>query len=72
MDKHLCNKFPLEKGLYYTKAGVGVKKPDFHKSHVEVNGEQYLFISIKNGKYLNELHSDGLDAINAGIRDMAA
>jgi hypothetical protein len=20
MDKHLCNKFPLEKGLYYTKA----------------------------------------------------
>jgi hypothetical protein len=57
MDKHLCNKFPLEKGLYYTKAGVGVTRPDFRKSYVEVNDEQFLLISIKNEKYLNELHT---------------
>jgi hypothetical protein len=44
----------LIKGNFYTKAGVGFKKPEFQQSTVVINGEKYFFLTI-GGEYNNEI-----------------
>jgi len=58
--KKKSSKNILLKGNFYKKAELGVKGPDFRKTEVIIKGKRFLFFSIKNGRYLNELHSDGI------------
>ena len=50
----------LKKGKCYTHADLGIFYPNTLKSYVEVDGSPFLFVTINNGKYRNELHSDGI------------
>jgi hypothetical protein len=51
---------PKDKGRLYTRTQLGLKPQDYQKGSVKINGEEYLFITINNGKYMNELHADGV------------
>jgi len=52
---------PLKKGNTYTRQELGIKYPKSLKSEVVINGENLLFVTIKNKEmYQNELHHDGL------------
>jgi hypothetical protein len=50
----------LVKGKLYTKTGLGLQPEHFPRGHVKYKGVEYLFTTINNGKYMNELHADGL------------
>ena len=50
----------LKKGKCYTHADLKIGYPNSLKSYVEVDGMAFLFVTINNGKYKNELHSDGI------------
>jgi hypothetical protein len=50
----------LVKGKLYTKTELGLQPEHFPRGHVKFKGKEYLFVSIKNGKYMDELHADGV------------
>ena len=51
---------PEDKGKCFTRRDLELPRSTDRKSHVEFEKEKYLFITINNGKYLNELHMDGV------------
>jgi len=50
----------LKKGKCYTHGDLNIFYPNSLKSYVETEGNKFLFVTINNGKYKNELHSDGV------------
>ena len=51
----------VTEGQHYTTQELGAKFPQVMKGKVEINGEDLLFVTIKNKKmYQNELQHDGL------------
>jgi len=50
----------LKKGKCYTRADLNIRYPETLKSYVKVDGREFLFVTVDNGKYQNELHSDGV------------
>jgi len=50
----------LKKGKCYAHADLNIHYPETLKSYTIVDGEAFLFITVNNGKYQNELHSDGV------------
>jgi len=49
-----------KKGELFPHKEFGINFPDVLRPYVIKNGEHFLFVTINNGKYLNELHPDGV------------
>jgi len=50
----------LKKGKCYTHTDLNIHYPETLRSFSKADGREFLFITVNNGKYHNELHSDGV------------
>ena len=65
---------PLEaadRGKCFTRSELGLPSEYRRNSHVKYGKEEYLFVTINNGKYMNELHADGVVHEPANKKDLA-